>query len=1002
MALIGEMHYLTIGGNTYAIPISGGSTVSVTRALTSGTKTATISVDGTSYDLYAPTPNAGTITSVKTTAGAHTTINVSSGAASFNVPTKTSHLTNDSGFLTSHQDISGKANKATTLAGYGITDAYTKTQVDGLVAGVLHYKGTKATVSALPTSGNTTGDVWHVTADGSEWAWDGSAWQELGTAIDLSGYAQLTGASFTGPVTFGDSVTADELETGDLVVTGAASFTNNIAANTINGVAVGSSPKFTDTVTTVTTTGSGNAITAISATNGAITATKGTTFLTSHQDISGKADKSATVSNVAYDSTNAKITKTINGTTSDVVTVATLKTALGSMPASDVSSWAKASTKPTYTASEVGAAASSHTHGNITNGGDITATAPTIASGDQIIINDNSASKITNGPTFDGSTTTTALTPKGTWESFSKFSGSYNDLTNKPTIPTVPTKVSAFTNDAGYITDADIPEGASAYTGTISAVSTTAASGTSNAFARGDHVHNITKATVISALGYTPPTTNTTYSAGTGLSLSGTTFSNAGVTGVKGNSESSYRTGQVNLTPTNLGAIAKNETGNTQELRRPASLAGTNDVTLDGKINTLRANRLAFLPADQIIIEKTTDGGSTWTSANVSDVTKVQLFSEVRAGVALPLLNGKKSPLCGLRITFTGMKYNVPANTAETSKYNYWNSNYILSTERYCQLKEMYFWVSVSGGYMNVKVERATGAKSTNWITIFDNSNFNMTGYDGNDYVSFPQATFGGGTTQTSNYWNYRITFMTDDTIPQSPYDGFAQSISEIRAYGDTAWTKPDNYMANDHLYSFDYQKNATFPAKVTATGGFSGNLTGNVTGNVSGSAGSVPWSGVSSKPTATGNSKTGITASTTATKTTLGTAFTIPNVTSAGSASTWAFEEVSIPNVTAAGSASTWTFGATTVGDGTLVGAVDSSDTSMLVITAGTKSVQQKTGGANGTAPTIGTAIKVQSKKSGANGSAPTLGTAFTVPNVTGNTSATVSITDSGHTHTI
>lgn len=63
-------------------------------------------------------------------------------------------------------------------------------------------------------------------------------------------------------------------------------------------------------------------------------------------------------------------------------------------------------------------AAASHSHGNITNGGDITATAPTIASGDQLVINDNSASKITNGPTFDGSTTTKALTPKGTWETF--------------------------------------------------------------------------------------------------------------------------------------------------------------------------------------------------------------------------------------------------------------------------------------------------------------------------------------------------------------------------------------------------------------------------------------------------------------------------------------------------------------------------------------------------------------------------------------------------------
>lgn len=80
-------------------------------------------------------------------------------------------------------------SKPTTISGYGITNAYTKTEVDGLVAGVLHYKGTKATVAALPSSGNTTGDVWHVTADGSEWAWDGSTWQELGTAVDLSGYA---------------------------------------------------------------------------------------------------------------------------------------------------------------------------------------------------------------------------------------------------------------------------------------------------------------------------------------------------------------------------------------------------------------------------------------------------------------------------------------------------------------------------------------------------------------------------------------------------------------------------------------------------------------------------------------------------------------------------------------------------------------------------------------------------------------------------------------------
>lgn len=45
---------------------------------------------------------------------------------------------------------------------------------------------------------------------------------------------------------------------------------------------------------------------------------------------------------------------------------------------------------------------------------------------------------------------TTAQT--AAWNAKSDFSGSYNDLTDKPTIPTVPTSNTAFTNDAGYAT----------------------------------------------------------------------------------------------------------------------------------------------------------------------------------------------------------------------------------------------------------------------------------------------------------------------------------------------------------------------------------------------------------------------------------------------------------------------------------------------------------------------------------------------------------------------
>lgn len=67
----------------------------------------------------------------------------------------------------------------------------------------------------------------------------------------------------------------------------------------------------------------------------------------------------------------------------------------------------------TFSSSEF--AAANHDHGNITNGGDITATA-TIANGDRLVINDESASKVTNSSITFGSSTTTFLANDGTWQ----------------------------------------------------------------------------------------------------------------------------------------------------------------------------------------------------------------------------------------------------------------------------------------------------------------------------------------------------------------------------------------------------------------------------------------------------------------------------------------------------------------------------------------------------------------------------------------------------------
>ena len=183
-----------------------------------------------------------------------TTVTITNKIANISVPTKTSDITNDSGFITTSDIPEGAAASTTTpkmngtaavgtelafargdhihptdttraalasptftgtpkaptaTAGTNTTqiattafvntavsgkanssDVYTKTEIDNKLAGAMNYKGTKAAVAKLPSSGNATGDVWHVTATGGEYAWNGTAWEELGSVIDLSGYAE--------------------------------------------------------------------------------------------------------------------------------------------------------------------------------------------------------------------------------------------------------------------------------------------------------------------------------------------------------------------------------------------------------------------------------------------------------------------------------------------------------------------------------------------------------------------------------------------------------------------------------------------------------------------------------------------------------------------------------------------------------------------------------------------------------------------------------------------
>lgn len=97
---------------------------------------------------------------------------VATAIANIKLPSKTSDLTNDSGFITA------------------------KDEVDAKMSSALEYKGSKDTYADLPTTGNKKGDVWNiVNADaahgvnaGDNVAWNGTTWDVLAGTMDLSAY----------------------------------------------------------------------------------------------------------------------------------------------------------------------------------------------------------------------------------------------------------------------------------------------------------------------------------------------------------------------------------------------------------------------------------------------------------------------------------------------------------------------------------------------------------------------------------------------------------------------------------------------------------------------------------------------------------------------------------------------------------------------------------------------------------------------------------------------
>lgn len=101
--------------------------------------------------------------------------------------------------------FSSLTNKPPTLSGYGITDAYTKTEIDNKVSTIYRYKGSVANSAALPSTGLTVGDTYNLLDSGANVAWTGTEWDNLGTV-----YSEAT-TSAAGLMSATDKALVDSL-----------------------------------------------------------------------------------------------------------------------------------------------------------------------------------------------------------------------------------------------------------------------------------------------------------------------------------------------------------------------------------------------------------------------------------------------------------------------------------------------------------------------------------------------------------------------------------------------------------------------------------------------------------------------------------------------------------------------------------------------------------------------------------------------------------------------
>lgn len=206
------------------------------------------------------------------------------------------------------------------------------------------------------------------------------------------------------------------------------------------------------------------------------------------------------------------------------------------------------------------------------------------------------------------------------------------------------------------------------------------------------------------------------------------------------------------------------------------------------------ANRLQFMNPAAITIERSTDGGQTWTEA-VSGITEAKKIYMVSHAGADGFIDATESGVtfsmaCQLRITLDATIAGI-----------------------YCGAQNLLINFSTGGTkYVKVKLEKAKRNTPDDFQTAWT---YYISGWNG--WNSYPMKGVFGGSPNQNNVSRFRFTFFieSEETFGTS-LTKF--SVLNIFLFSTNSWVACSNMANHGYLYDWDVNQNAIFPARITAT----------------------------------------------------------------------------------------------------------------------------------------------------------------------------------------